>query len=242
VLFHTLLLGDCSVGVREIRRFIFYPVVLLTLVFGTWCGWHWLRPRARSDGSRPSSLPPTAVLAIQDRYTGESVRSIQADSPEAHNASEAEPEIVGSLPFRNQVHQALLLLKSRDTNAYAIVTNYVGRIQEGKRSGMWAYKTPPTYEISSKTAFHSLTWCTATIAHDSFHSKLYHDYRKQHAGAVPDAVWTGIAAERQCMKHQLFVMDRIGANHWEIEYAKKQADGHYAKDNETWEDYESRTW
>ena len=159
-----------------------------------------------------------------------------------HCAEAAEPEIVGSLRFSNQVHQALLLLESRDTDAYAIVTNYVGRIQQGKHSGMWAYMTPPTYEISDGTAFYSVTWCAATIAHDSFHSKLYHDYRNAHGVPVPDAVWTGKAAEQQCMERQLFVMERIGASKWEIDYAKKQADGHYAKNNETWQDYKKRKW
>ena len=159
-----------------------------------------------------------------------------------HRAEAAEPEIVGSLKFSNQVHQALVLLSSRDTNAYCIVTNYVGRILEGQHSGMWAYQEPPTYEMSDSTAFYSVTWCAATIAHDSFHSKLYHDYKKAHDGAVPPEVWTGRAAERQCMKHQLSVMEHIGASKWELDYARKQEDGHYVKDGETWEDYQKRKW
>ena len=108
---------------------------------------------------------------------------------------------------------------------------------------MWAFKTPPTYEMTDSNALYSRTWCAATIAHDSFHSKLYHDYQKAHGSEVPDAVWTGTAAERQCMKHQLAVMERIGATMQEIDYAKKMADGHYVKDNETWKDYKAnRTW
>jgi hypothetical protein len=154
----------------------------------------------------------------------------------------ADPEIVGSLRFTNQVHQALVLLRTKDTNAYVIVTNYVGRIQEGARSGMWAYKTPPTYEMSAVTAYYSVTWCAATIAHDAFHSKLYHDHRMVHGGAVPDAVWTGMGAEKQCMKHQLSVMEHIGSSQWEIDYAKKQADAQYTKDKETWQDYQKRKW
>src|SRR6266446_1360656 len=175
-----------------------------------------------------------------ERFIFISGLSLTLVSGACHCAEAADPEIVGSLRFSNQVHQALLLLKARDTNAYAIVTNYVGRIQEGERSGMWAYKTPPTYEISDITAYYSLTWCAATIAHDSFHSKLYHDYRKAHDGPVPDTVWTGKEAEGQCMKHQLVVMQHIGASTWEIDYAKKQTDGHYVKDNETWQDYKKR--
>jgi hypothetical protein len=145
----------------------------------------------------------------------------------------SETEIVGSARFSDQVRQAMILLKTRDPDAYTIVTNYVGRIEEGKISGMWAYKNPPTYEMSDLTAFSSVTWCAATIAHDSFHSKLYHDYLKAH-GHVPNDVWTGTAAEQQCMKHQLAVMEHIGAAKSEIDYAKTQADGHYANEKRTW--------
>ncbi|MGH7970605.1 MAG: hypothetical protein ACREIC_17910 [Limisphaerales bacterium] len=134
------------------------------------------------------------------------------------------------------------LLRHRDIEAYRILTNYVGRIKESERSGMWAAATPPTYEMSDKTALYSLTWCAATIAHDSFHSKLYHDYKRGHAGPVPDLEWTGVAAEQQCMKHQLDVMKRIGAPKPELEHARAEADGHYVKDNETWEDYRKRSW
>ena len=158
------------------------------------------------------------------------------------SAEAANPEIVGSAGFSNRVHEALVLLKSRDTNAYNMVTNYVGRIKEAERTGMWAYKKPPTYEMSLKTAAYSVTWCAATIAHDSFHSKLYHDYRKAHGGSVPDSVWTGTTAEKECMKHQLLVMESIGAPKWELDHARKQTDGHYVKDGETWEEYKNRKW
>jgi hypothetical protein len=167
---------------------------------------------------------------------------LAASLPACKSAHVSRPEIVGSLRFSNQVHQAVLLLKERDAEAYAIVTNYVGRIQEGKRSGMWAYNTPPAYEMTDTTAYYSLTWCAATIAHDSFHSKLYHEYQKAHAGPVPDTVWTGTSAEQQCMAHQLAVMARIGATKQEINYAKSQADGRYVKEKETWGDYKERTW
>lgn len=159
-----------------------------------------------------------------------------------HQAGAAEPEIIGSERYTNQVRQALLLLAARDTNAYAIVTNYVGRIKEGAPSGMWAYLDPPTYEMSDVTAFYSLTWCAGTMAHDSFHSKLYHDYLKTHAGPVPDEVWTGQAAERLCMKHQLAVMRRIGAGAAELDWATREADGSYVSGHETWNDYSKRKW
>ena len=162
--------------------------------------------------------------------------------PRFVDARPSKPEIIGSVRFTSQVHQALLLLKAKDQNAYAIVTHYIGRIQEGQHSGMWAYKTPPTYELNDKTAFYSLTWCAATIAHDSFHSKLYHDYLRKHGKPVPDAVWTGTKAEQECMSHQIAVMKRIQASAKEIAYAEKQASGSYVPDKETWAHYKKRNW
>src|SRR4051812_20258436 len=68
----------------------------------------------------------------------------------------ARIEIVGSTQFSNQVFQALFLLEARAPQAFDIITNYVGRIQQGTHSGMWAYKTPPTYEMADPTTFYSL--------------------------------------------------------------------------------------
>lgn len=165
-----------------------------------------------------------------------------SELPEPTDRLPSEPEIVGTAAFSNQVFQAVRLLRHRDLESYRIVTNYVGRIKESERSGMWAATTPPTYEMSDKTALYSLTWCAATIAHDSFHSKLYHDYQREHAGPVPDQEWTGVGAERQCMSFQLRVMEQIGAPGPEVEHAKAQEDGHYVKDGETWQDYQKRSW
>jgi hypothetical protein len=151
----------------------------------------------------------------------------------------SKPEIIGSPRFQIQVCAALRLLKTHDPKAYALVRNYVGRIQEGEHSGMWAFKTPSTFEISARTTFYSVTWCAATIAHDAFHAKLYHDYRKAHDGQVPDNVWTGKEVEQECMKQQLAVMAHIGASERELCWAIMQADGHYLDGNEN---HERRKW
>ena len=115
-------------------------------------------------------------------------------------------------------------------------------IREGEHSGMWASETPPTFELNDITAFTSQTWCAATIAHDSFHSKLYHDYLKAHGGPVPYSVWEGMKAEQQCMKYQLDVMEHIGATKREMDWATKEADGNYIKEKETWQAYTNRNW
>ena len=80
-----------------------------------------------------------------------------------------EIDIVGSPEFKRQVAQALTLLSEKAPKEYQVVKNYIGRIEENKRSGMLAYNKPPTYQLSLKTAQDSITWCAGTIAHDAYH-------------------------------------------------------------------------
>jgi len=154
-------------------------------------------------------------------------------------------EIKGSKKFKNQVTKALELLKEKTPEAYQIVTEYVRRIEQGKHSGMWAYKKPPTYEMADETTFYSVTWCAGSIAHDSLHSKFYHDYKKEHSGSVPDKVWVGEDAEKKCIRHQLEVLKKIGAPKHEIDHCKKQKGTHHDvnKDGKyDWKDYKKRHW
>ncbi len=140
------------------------------------------------------------------------------------------PEVFGSAAFQERIHQALELLKARDPDAHAIVRGYVGRIEESAHSGMRAPANPPTFFLTWAAAKVSVTWAAAVIAHDSFHSKLYHDYRGARPGEVPRRAWGGIEAEVKCMRHQLAVMRRIGASQREIDHALANADGHYGSD------------
>lgn len=152
-------------------------------------------------------------------------------SASAPMQSGAEPEVVGSAAFQARVQQALALLKVRDPAAHAIVKAYVGRIEQAARSGMRAYVYPPTFFLTDAAANYSVTWAAAVIAHDSYHSKLYHDYHGAHPGEeVPRRVWAGIESEVKCMKHQMAVMRRIGASQREIDHALANADGHYGSD------------
>jgi hypothetical protein len=81
--------------------------------------------------------------------------------------------------------------------------------------------------MDNSTAFSSLTWCAGAIAHDSIHSKLFHDYQKAHSGSVPESAWTGPAAEQQCIAHQLRVLKEIDAPSEEIHYCASTPDDFY---------------
>jgi hypothetical protein len=141
-----------------------------------------------------------------------------------HSADIGNIEIEGSVRFAVQTSNALVLLKTKAPDAYRTVTNYVGAIQEAGRSGMMAYGNPPVFEMDDSTAFSSLTWCAGAIAHDSMHSKLYHDYQENQPGFVPPAVWSGPEAEHKCLVHQLQVLQEIGASNYEIQYCAHTPD------------------
>jgi hypothetical protein len=129
-------------------------------------------------------------------------------------------EIRGSERFKSTVTNALALLATKAPESYQVVTNYIGVIEESEHSGMNAEATPPVFDLNDNSAFYSVTWCAGDIAHDSFHSKLYHEYQTTHSGSVPDDVWIGHAAEIKCLKFQVTALKEIDAPRNEIVYCE----------------------
>lgn len=129
-------------------------------------------------------------------------------------------EIKGTEKFKSTVTNALALLETRSPESYQVVTNYIGIIEESEHSGMRANQTPPVFDLNDASAYYSVTWCAGDIAHDSFHSKLYHEYQAAHAGAVPDSVWMGHEAEVKCLKFQITTLKEIGAPGKEVTYCE----------------------
>jgi hypothetical protein len=143
----------------------------------------------------------------------------------------------GTPKFQKQVTNALQLLTTKAPAAYVTVTNEIGIIRQAKRSGMRAWTSPPTFDLTEGTAFYSLSWCAGSIAHDSFHSKLYHDYLRKNPKArrVPDAAWKGEDAETRCSEHQIRVLKQIDAPIHEIDWC--------GDTNRYWEvKYRDRHW
>ena len=172
-----------------------------------------------------------------------------APQPEKKYAGDEEPavgpKIVGDKQFTAHVESSLLLLQEKAPDAHAMVIKYIGSIEQGEQSGMWVEKQPPIFELNKNTALYSITWCAATIAHDSFHSKLYHEYKEKYPGPVPADVYSGQDAELKSIQHQIQVLKQIGAPQDEIKYLNYQ-DGLHQDVNKDgkydWEDYYMRNW
>jgi hypothetical protein len=143
--------------------------------------------------------------------------------------------ITGSPEFIEQTRQALALLEALAPDAYLKVQTYVGIIAQGEHSGMWAWEEPPRYEVGDPTAFYSLTWYAATIAHDATHSELYHNGQE----------WQGVEVERFCNGYQRTVLEQIGGPQSEIDYLASLDGTHCDVDGDgdcDWSDYENRDW
>jgi hypothetical protein len=178
--------------------------------------------------STPTFIPPSLVPTTDD--------------PTIYGGIKIE----GSQAFIDQTRAALALLESLAPDAFLKTQKYVGVIQQGQHSGMWAWEEPPRYEVGDPTAFYSVTWYASTIAHDATHSELYHQYQAAHPGEpVPDDAWGGVEIERFCIGYQLDVARRIGAPASEVEYLASLDGTHCDVDGDNdcdWDDYYQRDW
>ncbi|MCL1806115.1 MAG: S-layer homology domain-containing protein [Oscillospiraceae bacterium] len=121
--------------------------------------------------------------------------------------------------FTQNTQAALELIQEKSPSGWELVTSYIGCIQQGESSGMWAFLTPPTFVVGNATYTSSTTWYASSIVHDAHHSKQYHDHLAVH-GSVPNEVWTGYDAEMQCLAVQIAFLEEIGAPQYEIDHAK----------------------
>ena len=154
-------------------------------------------------------------------------------------------QVIGSNDFVVQTEEALELLKNDAPDAFEKINKYVGIIEQGEHSGMWAYENPPRYEVNNSTAFASVTWYAGTIAHDATHSELYHEYQAVHGVAPPYEIWASQDAELFCIQYQLATALKIGAPEHEIEYLRNLDGNHCDIDNDgdcDWDDYFGRDW
>lgn len=152
-------------------------------------------------------------------------------------------EIEGNESFVHQVNTALALIHRCHYEAFLIVNEYVSKIRQHKRSGM--LEDESIFNLADKSAFYSVTWCAGAIAHDSMHSKLYHDYLRKHGRPVPEKIYGLQIAELRCISHQIEVLGSIGAPSKEIEWCRQQDGLHWDRDGDgdyDWDDYRMIDW
>lgn len=148
--------------------------------------------------------------------------------------------IEGSSSFISRTSQALILVIRAPS--FATVRSYIGKIAESARSGMRAYADPPTYEVGRATSTSNVFWYASTIAHDSYHSKLYHDAALRHR-RVPASAWTGPAAERACNEFQIRILRELRSlNPAVVDHYITYLQGIISSGRNYYSDYGSRSW
>lgn len=153
--------------------------------------------------------------------------------------------VEGSERYKEQVKNCLDLIAKKSKKEYQLIEENIGVISQHGKSGMRAWETPPRYQMSDKTAFHSLSWCAGTIAHDAYHSFLYKKHLPQNGKRTDYNKWAGFSSEKKAIEFQIIVMRNIDARPSEIAYLKS-LDGTHGDVNGdgklTKEDYELRDW
>jgi hypothetical protein len=153
--------------------------------------------------------------------------------------------IRGGKEFLVHTREALALLRS--TSRFAHIQANIAVISQGKRSGMKAWAEKPRFFVGRRTWKHSALWYAGAIAHDAFHSKLYHDAKRARGGKEPDAdAWTGSKAEKICLAFQRAVLLELNADEKIIAYIDECGENPtYQGRNEGWKswlDYLKRWW
>jgi hypothetical protein len=153
-------------------------------------------------------------------------------------------EISGSDEFLSRTKEALALL--RPTPFFSEIQRTIAVIKQGKRSGMRAYAKRPTFVVGKRTWSHSALWYAGAIAHDSYHSKLYHDARENSGGNPPADCWTGREAEKKCLAFQIEVLKALHVDEKTLAYLEEVEknptyQGHH-RGWRSWRDYWKRRW
>jgi hypothetical protein len=134
----------------------------------------------------------------------------------------------------------------RPTFFFQEVQRYLAVIKEGKRSGMKAHAKRPTFVVGRPTWQHSALWYAGTIAHDAYHSKLYHEAKDPTTNKPAAECWTGTAAERKCLAFQVQVLQSLHADENTVAYVreleKNPTNQSHNRGWKGWRDYWRRWW
>lgn len=161
------------------------------------------------------------------------------DTPPDLGLTTGATKIIGDATCVSKTNAALNLIKTKAPLDYARIMKYMGSIEcVAQGSGMWAWESPPRYTVGKVTLDADTMWYAGTIAHDSCHSVQYNAYKASHPGeGVPATIYSGEAAEAQCLDVQYRALQRMGAASSTLAYMKTLLSTKY------WTgDYSNRWW
>lgn len=197
-------------------------------------------PQEPAKTSRREFLKSIATIGAAAALSGCGAEFLnkQTNSEEKEELEEIIDGIIvdGEPNFIAATKVALAILKG---SSFETIKRHLGRIKQSSYSGMDAEAEIPTYNVGRRTWLSSTSWYASTIAHDTFHSFLYHAYEREHEGEpVERDAWTGAEVEKQCLKFQLKILKETNGDDKDIKYVKKLMDDPTYQDI----DIENRDW
>ena len=92
-------------------------------------------------------MPVTNMPQMRrDPYNQQRRKSLQS-TPASDPSIYGGIKIKGNSEFIAQTRAALTLLEQKAPDAFIKIQTYVGIIEQGEHSGMWAWENPPRYEV-----------------------------------------------------------------------------------------------
>jgi hypothetical protein len=151
----------------------------------------------------------------------------------------------GDFEFLSRTREALALLSA--TNGFFEIQSNIRLIRQGRRSGMKAWATQPTFVVGKPTWKHSAVWYAGAIAHDAYHAKLYAQAKNASRGLEPDAdSWSGTEAEKECLVFQREILLQLNADTNTLSYldAWRENPTYQGRNRgwKSWLDYHKRWW
>jgi hypothetical protein len=144
--------------------------------------------------------------------------------------------ISGNPAFEDRTRQALELLGASAT--FRSVRPFLDAIRQAHRSGLVAWWGRATFEVGGPTWQAPLVWYAGAIVHDAGHARLYRVHRRRLFG-IPftrPSAWTGVEAERVCLRLQLAALREMNAGQATLDYVASLIE------NPTYQNVRDRTW
>jgi len=145
-------------------------------------------------------------------------------------------KIEGCDYFKVNTLKALHLIKNKLPEEYNAVLNYINKIKQGNNSQWFENNLINKIFSFGELTYSSLIECYASsIVHDSYHSKLYHDYCKTYGTTnVPYNVYGGENGEYACLEYQISFLEKINAEKSLIDQAKSSRMTHWWETDINW--------
>jgi hypothetical protein len=144
-----------------------------------------------------------------------------SNSPDFINETYMGHEIRGTLEFVMLMVACLDLLKP--LSEYEEARPYIFRIYQGFEHSMRVDCNPPTMHIGKDGG--CAKWYASVIAHEAYHSLLYHQELERNGGwkELASNAHSGTEAEKRCFQFQASVLRKLGATKKQIDHIEKNA-------------------